>query len=246
MLIALTNTTTQKFLSFGPCTIRGLSGQNNKTDSYIQLHQKLPDTIATPLATGNVPIFKSMFCPSGFAFGFRDSWFGRNGVYFSSLVLGISSTEPAFTDAGANNGLDLTIELDTEYAPNGTEAIAGDLTTGRDDLAIWTDTHNASTGANDNYRLLTASYTNNAIADRYLLASADGGTTQMAGWCYKVATGVTITLDAGISQQAIRSIDPDFDYHYGLKLIQSTTPLLAGATAATDAYIKALYRSSQY
>jgi len=240
-LLALTAATRQQFIAFGPCIIRGLHGFNNKADSYIQLHQKIPDIIATPITDGDVPIFKSLFCPNGQAFGFRDAWFGAEGTFFNSLCLGISSTEPNYTDPGANNGLDLTIEYETEYYPNGNEVIVGDLSSGRSNLVLWTDS-----AANQNYRFLQATYTNNGGATRYLIGSADGGNTALPWLNYAVAAGATLQLNAGLSQQQVYSIDSSFNYHWGLKLVESTTPLLSGATSDNLSYIKALFRSSQY
>lgn len=235
MYVPMTNADRMKFLAFGPCTVRRIHGWNNQgADSYIQLHQKIADVIVTPLTVGDVPISKSILAQANNGFNYI---FGDAGIAFDALCLGISSTETSFTDVGSNKGLDMTVELDTEYSPPSTIAVTGDLSSGRDSLTPWTDSI-----ANIADRLLRVDYTNNDGATRYLLISADGGTTVMPNQVYQVASAATLTLEFGREGLYCNTQDAAYAQHYGCKIIQSTTALASGLTASSVSYIKALWR----
>lgn len=234
-LLALTNANIYQFMSFGPIKIRRIHGYNNQAANvYIQLHQKIPDSIATPLATGNVPTFKSLVTTPSNGFMYT---FGEEGVWFDPLVIGMSSTETTFTAVGANAGIDCTIEYDSsEYVTNGNETITGDLSTGVSVINPWTDSV-----ANAGRRLLRVDYTNNDGATRFLLLSTDAGTTNLADQVYQVANGATITKEFFPGYQTF-SQDATFTAHYGCRLLQSTSASVAGVTATTVSFIKALWR----
>jgi len=234
-LLAFTSAVLQKYVSFGPTVVRRLHGTNNQSsDVWIQLHQKQPDTIAAPLASGNVPVIKSLYALANSPFVFS---FGDPGIFCNPLIIGMSTTEASFTSVAASGGLDMTLEYDTLYGTNANETITGDTSTGVDAINPWTDSV-----ANAGKRLLQVVYTNNDGADRYLLCSTDAGVSNLPAFIYKVATGVTLTLDGGLNFPQLISEDSAFAFHYGCRLLQSTTASVAGLTSSAASYIKALWR----
>ena len=234
-LIALTAANITRFVAFGPVRVMRVHGFNNQgADSYIQLHQKIPDSIAAPLATGNVPTFKSLLAQAnnGFMYSFLP-----DGVLLSQLVYGISSTEASFTAVGAAAAVDCTLDVDSLYLTSGGETITGDLTTGVDSIAPWTDSV-----ANVANRLLRVDYQNHDGAVRYLLLSTDGGTTNVPIISNQVDSGGTLALEFG--RQGLQCFSQDAAYagHYGCKILQSTTVSASGVTSSAASYIKALWR----
>lgn len=236
MILALTSADIYKFVAFGPVKVRRIHGWNNQASNvFIQLHQKIPDSIATPLATGNVPAFKSIVATPNNGFMYT---FGEEGQFFDPLVVGMSSTETSFTAVAAAGGLDCTIEFDSsEYVTNGNETITGDLTTGVDAINPWTDS-----SANAGKRLLRVDYINSDGATRFLLISTDAGVTALNSPVNQVANGVTFTGEFGANGFQTFSQDATFTAHYGCRILQSTTALISGLTSSAVSKIKALWR----
>lgn len=236
MILALTNATLQSFVAFGAATVRRIHGMNNNAiDCWIQLHQKIPNSIATPIANGDVPTFKSLYCPANTPFVFV---LGEEGTVFNPLVYAVSTTEVNYTAPGGNGGLDISIEYDTLYATNGNETITGDLATGRDSISPWADAV-----ANAGKRVLRVDYTNNDGATRFLLFTAEGGGQDvMPGQVYQVANGATLVLNFGNAGLQMFCIDSLEQLHYGCTIEQSATALTSGITSTAVSYIKALWR----
>src|SRR5271169_1838752 len=109
-LISLTAASIYSYVAYGPVKVRRISGYNNQgANVFIQLHQKVPNSIATPIAAGDIPTYKSLQCfaNDGFIFGYSE-----DGIYLTPLVIGMSSTEANFTAVGAGGGVDCTVEID--------------------------------------------------------------------------------------------------------------------------------------
>jgi len=231
-LIAMTVSDIQKFIAFGDIEVSRIHGWNNQgSDLYIQLHQKIPDSIATPLAAGNVPVFKSLLAQAnnGFVYSFNPP------LCLNQLVVGISTTEVNFT--AASNGVDMTLDVQSLFLTNGGETITGDLVTGVSGRNPWTDSV-----ANVAKRLLRVDYVNNDGATRFLLLSTDAGTTNIPNYIYQVANGATLVVENFTEGLQTFTQDGTFTPHYGCQLLQSTTSGVAGATATNASFIKALWR----
>lgn len=233
-LITMVAADLTKFVAFGPICVKRIHGYNASADCYIQLFDTMPVSIASPIANAAVPTCKGIYCKTATPI-FID--FGEEGIMLSSLIVGISSTQPTYTAVGAGAGVNITLDVESQYLTNGNEAIAGDLTTGADSLVVWADAQ----AQNVNY-LLRVDYTNNDAATRYLLASTDAGTTVTQDFVFSAAAGGSLALIFG--QQGKKFFNQQAQVkHWGLKLLQSTTALVGGLTSSTASTFKALYRS---
>lgn len=142
MLVKMTAANLTKWMAWGRVVVKTIHGYNNNGASvYIQLHQE------PVLTAGDVPACASLQCFANDGFMFS---FGTQGIELSELIVGMSSTEANYTAVGAGAGLDVTFDIDTQFACDGTETIVGDLTTGQNTLQVWTE----ATGATAAQRLL--------------------------------------------------------------------------------------------
>lgn len=160
-----------KWAAWGQVTVKSISGFNNQgTDAYIQLHQTPPvtgaDTAGTQLANGTVPAYKSLYAQA------NNGFYYELNVTLKELLVAISSTEVNFTAVSANTGLDMELDIDSQFACDGTERVVGDLSTGQNALQVWTE----ATGAAAKKRLLRLDIKDNQ------------NTSQLVGLVYAVDT----------------------------------------------------------
>ena len=125
MNIALTKADILKWIAYGPTVLQAIHGMNNQgTPLYIQFHEVPPATTGPlTLAAGAVPAYKSLQVAANSPF-----WFALNSTLGSCLYV-VSTTELNYTAAGANGGLDATLECGSDFLCDGTEVVVGDLTT---------------------------------------------------------------------------------------------------------------------
>lgn len=128
--VSLVATDLTKLVAYGPCRVLQIFGFNNQsTDRYVQFHQALT------VAASDVPSVKALYCPAGTGF----SWPFPHGLALSDLCIAVSTTETSYTAPSAGGGLDFTIVVESAYLATSATTVAGDLTTGVTNLAVWAE-----------------------------------------------------------------------------------------------------------
>lgn len=166
-----------KRVAYGNCTVRQVYGYNNvAVDKYIQFHQK------QTVAASDVPAVKGLFAPASAPF----SWSFAGGLNLSELLVAVSTTQVNYTATGANTGLDMTIEVDSDCLVSSTNTIVGDLTTGVASLQVWADADGGTK------KLLRLDIVNNDSVDVFaVIQSGDASTTTDIQWNQKIIHGGT-------------------------------------------------------
>lgn len=209
---------------------------NNRgaNDRWLQIHSSLPGA-ALPL-DGAVPLFASLFLPKDYI---SDDTFPDGRVVAGpGAKLIVSSTNATLTrDATAT--VDIGCEVDEfEFQALGTVLSAGDASTPRKDLAVWTD-------ANGPRRLLRAECTNSTGDTIYLQlfaidAPADGAVPLVS---YPLqANGGTLVHFGNNSGISPYRQDADGTPHDGAYLVFSSTAAVKTIVAANSGTIKAFYK----
>ncbi len=245
MIYGLTASTRTLWVSYGPCVIRRWHGTNNQAAAlYIQFHE----CPATELVSGTtVPKFKSFHAPTGTTPANGFDYVAEN-LAMKECTVAVSTTELVWTDPGANGGLDWTVEVDTNYDTVAKVRVVGDLSTGVDFLAAWTDS-----SANVADKLFRVDYVNNTGAPAWLMLFAyalpANGAIPLTQW--PVGTGGTLNLFFGPNNRPVYSMDNNViagaypgetggTIHYGCYLFQSSTTAQLTATASAASYIRAV------
>lgn len=154
MLVKMTAANLTQWIAWGRVIVKEMHGYNAQGASvFIQFHQE------PVLTAGDVPTCASFQCFANDGFMFS---FGTQGIELSELTVGMSTTEANFTSVAASGGLDITLDIDTQFAVDGTETIVGDLTTGQNALQVWSE----ATGAAGAQRLLRVDIQDNQNVDQ--------------------------------------------------------------------------------
>ena len=146
-----------KWVAYGHCQVVRIEAWNPQTfDIYLQLFQK------PTVANGDVPEQKSLWIPAGA----QTSFDNVNSIPLRELLIALSSTEANYTALTANQGVDMTIWVISNYLVTTNTTVAGDLTTSVASLAVWSN----SAGPK---RLLRLDITNNKGSDLWYLITDD-------------------------------------------------------------------------
>ncbi len=180
MKVKLLITDETKWVAYGPCRVVQFFGNNNTgADVYLQYHEK-------PLVTaGDVPAVASNYCPSMAPFDFKFA----DPISLSELTLAVSSTNVNYT-ALTNAGVDATVIVETDFPVGSNTTLVGDLSTGVNSRAIWSE----ASGASAKKRLLRVDVKNNAaVTIQYFVSALDSTApvnSTMAG-PFEVVAGAT-------------------------------------------------------
>jgi hypothetical protein len=229
-----------KWAAWGFCRVTRIHGWNNEaTNKYIQLHETPPLTAAGLVPANQAPNVKSFYAPGSNGFDYE---FG-SGISLAELTIAISTTEVNFTDPGASHGLDMTVELDTVFDVRSGDKIAGDLTTGRNSLQVWTNTSGPQ-------KLLRVDYanveSNNVYLQVFAIDSPPNGTKPiMQGPQDTDQSGLTQSLNFGdngiIPSSGAMVAATGFNTNKGCTLALSTTSGSLTIITGTDDAIRAIY-----
>lgn len=232
-LISMTAADLTKFIAFGDVLINKMWGWNNQgSDLYIQLHQTIP-LAAGGLTASTVPACKSVVAQHGNGFFYS---FGVEGMRLTELTIGISSTETNYTAVSANGGLDMTVEVGSNFLATGSETVVGDLTTNQQTLQVWSE----ATGALSRLRLIRVDVVNNdnTNAGLFKLYATDA----MAGSDLVVALAPVTKVGSGSVTNPYRwgvegispfQQDKNYTQHFGCSIT---------VTGSTNSNIRAMYR----
>lgn len=154
-----------KWVAYGQARVLCCYGYNNNAsdDRYIQFHAKP----AALLANGDVPAVASLYAPANAPF----KWEWDKGIPLSELTIAVSSTQTTYT-ALTNTGLDMTVEVETDFPVSSTTTLVGDLTTGVNSRAVWSE----ASGSSTRKRLLQIRVKNNAVGTIAVFVSAQDST----------------------------------------------------------------------
>jgi len=239
MLVNMVAADLTKWVAWGPVTVRAIHGWNNNgTSVYIQLFQ-------TPtVAASQVPACKALVATANNGFMYV---FGEQGITLSELLVALSTTELNYTAVSAASGLDMTLDIDSQFACDGTEVIAGDLTTGQNALQVWTE----AAGASAPKRLLRVDVKNNQATDvlvNLVYAVDTVAPTSRVTSFNSCPVSVTTTTYYGDAQSGFQPYQQDANYtqHRGCTI--NITGLTAGYWTAGTVYggtspnIRAIYK----
>jgi len=228
-----------KWVAWGPVTVRSMFGwNNNATPVYIQFFQ-------TPtVAASDVPAMKSLVAAGNNGFMYV---FGPEGITLSELLVALSTTELNYTAVSAASGLDMTLDIDSQFACDGTEVVVGDLTTGQNTLQVWTE----AAGLSAPKRLLRVDVKNNQATDTlvnlvYAVDTVVPGSLVAA--FNKCPISVTTTTYYGDAQGGFQPFQQDANYtqHRGCTI--NISALVAGFWTAGTLYggtspnVRAIYK----
>lgn len=236
MLVKMTAANLTKWIAWGRVVVKEMHGYNNNANSvFIQFHQE------PVLTAGDVPVCASFQCFANDGFMFS---FGTQGIELSELIVGMSTTEANFTSVGANAGLDITLDVDTQFAVDGTETIVGDLTTAQNALQVWSE----ATGAAGAQRLLRVDIKNNEAATKlynlvYAVDTVSPSTSGIESFnvCPANATTTTYYGDAQCGFSPFQQ-DKNYTGHRGCTINVSGTPTAGTVWGNTLPNIRAIYK----
>ena len=230
MLATLVAANLTKRIAYGLCRVVRIYGYNSQvSDRYIQLFQ-------TPtVANGDVPVLKGLYAPASAPF----DW--ELNTALSELLIAISSTQPNYTAVGAGTGLDMTLEISTDFEVGSANTIAGDLTTGVASLQVWTS-------ANGPKKLLRLDVNNTGADDVWIAVQASDAadTADTKSLIAKVAAGDLVNLFFGKDGLVPYKKAGDATVHKGCSVRLATltagdVTLPLSFSAAADFNIRAIY-----
>lgn len=146
-----------KWVAWGSCKVLEIFGYNNHTaDNFVQFFE-------SPIVTAaDVPAMPGLFCPTAAPFG----WKFAQPLPFSELLVAVSSTQVNYT-ALTNQGVDMTVVVETDCPVTTNTTVVGDLTTGVAEKQIWSEANGLSTPK----KLLRVDFKNNLGAVAYPFVS---------------------------------------------------------------------------
>jgi hypothetical protein len=219
----------------GSMVLRALRCNNRgASDRWLQTHASLPGA-ALPADTA-VPLFAPLFLPLNYIS--EDTFPDGRVVVGPGTKLIVSSTAATLTrDAAAT--VDISAEIDEfEFQPLGTVSTAGDATTARKELTVWTD-------ANGPKRLLKAECVNSTGDTTYLQlfaidAPAEGAVPLVS---YPLAANAGTVVHFGNNGGIVPyRQDADGTAHDGAYLVFSSTAATKTIVLANSGTIKAYYK----
>ena len=236
MIIPIVAADLTKWISFGACRVRSISGFNNQSaDVYIQLHEASPRSAAAVLANGTVPKFKSLLAQQSNGFLYN---FPGEGQDFAELTIAMSTTDTSLTAIGAAGGLDMNVTVDGPYlvANYPTLTIAGDLA-GSDvnTLQVWAESAGPKT-------LMRVDALNGTAVQRYLVGYAvdSVAVTSKPQFILSMPGNATYNFCAGAGIPILEKTPSDQALHQGLTILQSTSTT-PGTTSTAATKIRAMY-----
>lgn len=134
------------------------------TNYWLQLHNKL----SAP-ATDDVPIRSVQIFPNN---GFTFSWEGTELGFSVGVIAIISITKAAYTAVAGAETMELQLDMETTF-PQGT-SLAGNLTSNRGTLQVWSEATGIAGTANMLYALWIQ---NNSGANAWVLVYAEDSAT---------------------------------------------------------------------
>ncbi len=152
-LIRLAAADITKWCAWGPVRIHYITGYNaQSSDRFIQFFQKP----AADIAASDIPDISGFFAPAAapFDWPFPSTY----EINLSELSIGISSTQPNYTAAGAGTGIDGVALIESEFLVTANTTRTGDLTSAVASKQVWTEAN----GASSPNRLLRLDIINNS------------------------------------------------------------------------------------
>jgi hypothetical protein len=234
-------------LGSSPVNILAIEGEVNSTTGtayYLQLLGTL-----TPATGVTVPLWSRLVVAAatgsgnnGFSFEYMRGGLDTATMNFPEaatvggsnalpVVVAISSTDNVYTAVAANTQVAVTVE--DAYLEIATQTVTGDLTTGVDSLAVYTD-------PNPTKRLVQFQAVNGTGAVGYVMlfavANPANGDLPIQQW--KVGIGVTLTERFGAGWP-VQASDTAYALHTGCYLFGSSTTQVLTKTVATAWNLKA-------
>lgn len=220
-----------KWVAYGQARVLCCYGYNNNAtdDRYIQFHAKP----AALLANGDVPAVASLYAPANAPF----KWEWDKGIPLSELTIAVSSTQTTYT-ALTNTGLDMTVEVETDFSVSSTTTLVGDLTSAdKSSRQIWAS-------ASGPKRLLRFDVVNPDVVDVYARISASDSklTGDTSNLPLKVAASSTKSFFFGRHGIVPFREDADGTEHKGCSIfILASTDPSAGLIPVPNTSIMAIY-----
>ncbi len=210
-----------------------MTGYNNTgSEKFIQLFEQ-----PTVTSGASVPTFKSLSCPANTWF----DWFFDKGTSLSSLLYTVSTTPLVYTAPTAGQGLEISIELDSDFPVTAATTIAGDLATGVGSRQLWS----VATGATSPKSLKALSITNNSGGTVYGWISArDLADISQSLSCHYgpilITDGETKNIPYGVGITPIEKVSTTV--YKGCAVFFTDLPAYKSAIkGGTDEYVRGIY-----
>lgn len=228
-----------KWLAFGTCRVRSITGYNNQaSDCYILLCEQSADSptaiaAGTVVTAGVIPKMAGLLAPTKGEFKYE--W--AEGITFAELCVAISTVQASLTYVAAAGAIDMTIDIDGPYLVDNYTGITmvGDLTTNVTTLQVWAEASGPKTLARVDVKSGDATIT--CFVGYAVDAPASTSLPQFS----ILVSGTTLVfpMNCGAGSVPFQQ-NADFTQHKGLT-IQGQVTRAAQANPGKNGKIRAIY-----